>query len=1237
MLVVAEGSKGEGVRPPTAIATMAAAAAETDEQYRQFVSRYLNGLSDALNLHHGPRATGVKRNLQALADSDTITTSQKVVNARMALGADDALYLQSGLGLLWAGDPTHDVEHQLFPSSLGSSGLGDSTRRALKGGLASGIQRDMARLTTALVARLPALVYLLSVPEIGSYVRADLADARLLTNAPGSLAVLIERLITVPANERHLTRNAGGVAEWIDRIAADDDPEYLEELITACASLHGLYVRTDSDPSAASPMELADLYTSAAVDVALARDWNTAEAVLRGVRADRAYRNAPAGAPVAPPAPGGAPPPSRGAASRPPVVAARPRGAPVARPGLGASLPERTVPVGAGAADDDGEGTEMAVAVAPRKRRARGWMQGMLGAETGAHSFGTGGSLLAHPAVVPGVTHGNEHHRVELTQQQRELGAVAVFIAGAALREEFAQGLGRVRDIVLKPLGGMLALSASIAASPLWDDDMLRAARVAMARYDNAIDGNAGIDNTTDGLLDAAFGGRLVPTFVEMNGLTTPDGLTVLYSRATADGVVRSLYDDTLGTSRSVPLEVNEWLEKASYVANFDVGAAGAVNPLTNGSQLGAVPVPGPDPDVFSNRQVRGASAASTMRAYDEFAGSTQRFVSYAMQRGLVADHGPHEQAFLRPDARLNYTRGTAQAIDKLGVAPTPLDAQSVAAPSATPRVPGALLTRWRTRDTTPYRPGYPMDGTAVGVLRNHLRGMVQMVGPVEPEIRAAGVPTSEMEVSPWLSEVLRLRDAQSQALANTQRQVRWAPISNGAVNLPVVSYGAGASAGCAVATYEHLVENLNEQDEADARAAAAAPPPAVPDVVLRTEVNAVLRPSLRACLKLRQLPHMVVFDGLYADAVLTGGAAAGTEAMQRVMRGNRDRLPVPIYEYRTLLPTEREFGNHVVEIVPPAFSGVWKTDLRAHPQWQQSLEQLNAANPNQRRTVDVLSRFRERGALGRDADVLGVDNGFLTAVAQSSPYYVTELALAKLRAQSNQPASILAPPWGLEVPHLPLGLPFNDRKANARLMVARDRTNSGEPNSLSSLAAANPAPSPLAMLERRGVGVAEEDEETQTNRLTTAANLGLADISATFRLAPPPLTPSDAYTAAGIGADRVASAAYTARPTWLTTTASVDGLIEECFRLTTRMHELGRQAEALEDPDDDAQPESLPGFLERERRGAIWEDALREMSISQDKLYNFLRTMSGSLHEDINAVVEVEASFVIQTTATPT
>ena len=44
----------------------------------------------------------------------------------------------------------------------------------------------------------------------------------------------------------------------------------------------------------------------------------------------------------------------------------------------------------------------------------------------------------------------------------------------------------------------------------------------------------------------------------------------------------------------------------------------------------------------------------------------------------------------------------------------------------------------------------------------------------------------------------------------------------------------------------------------------------------------------------------------------------------------------------------------------------------------------------------------------------------------------------------------------------------------------------------------------------------------------------------------------------------------------------------------------------------------------ERLQRTALWSDALREIAVSNDRLYIFLRTLAGTLHETVEAVIEV-------------
>jgi len=45
----------------------------------------------------------------------------------------------------------------------------------------------------------------------------------------------------------------------------------------------------------------------------------------------------------------------------------------------------------------------------------------------------------------------------------------------------------------------------------------------------------------------------------------------------------------------------------------------------------------------------------------------------------------------------------------------------------------------------------------------------------------------------------------------------------------------------------------------------------------------------------------------------------------------------------------------------------------------------------------------------------------------------------------------------------------------------------------------------------------------------------------------------------------------------------------------------------------------------ERERRTAIWEDALRELAVSGDPLLAFLKQMAGTLHEEVQSIIKLE------------
>ena len=1087
-------------------------------EHKRFVERFLESLSSAIGTNGGGRTTGVKRSLDQVRNNSGMSASLKVLNARMALGADDQAYLSTGLGLLWAGDPNPDDEHLLFPSSMGGASVPASTRQAFTGAIAARVDQQIAQAMAALQERLPALLHVLSVPEVGRYVLDELDATDMRSTQPTSLGVLISNMATTlddyRAEGREKTPQERTADAWRDRLSQDDSEGHIEELIVACAVLVGLYMRSTSDRSVFSPMEVATRYTNAAVDVALMRDWSSMEGVMRAARAYRVQSTL--GEPPVPenargPATSDGPertsllqprePPRR--ASGPVLQAGEgpqpvPLGAPVSAPAPanGAVGDARVAgtddgpaePQGAGVAVEAAAETEpMAVAAPPTRAPAKsggGWMAGLLGprappapAEIGMHSEGEGGQI----------SRGNNHdatHRIERTQEQKQ---------DPNDYDTYMDTLGRVKDLVLEPLGVLGGMSMSLSASPLWNENLLP--------NPSGLDMTIRVRKTDLERLYSSTGTELRPSEAERVGYwdgANPRRADPNKARCTERTVVRALYQDALGPARKLPNEI-----KTGWYYQH-----GAQAPLpADKTQYKEFP---PGATELYDNTTRGARVDGVMAPYEAYSdgnGRTNRFVSYALMRGLTADYGPNER---NPNNRnMRYTRGQAMRSEDYGeTAPRSLPPPRNERPTRVPRV---LLNRWAGRDVN------------TGTLLTTLDKMIAM-----KEWASDG---GEMEVALPLSNSIRLLDPDKQSMQNTLREVRWAPVAKRASGSVAYapSYAPGARAASAAATYEHLIETLADTYQ---------------DTGPRTKVSEPLRASLRASLKLLQLPHLIQFDMEYKAAngsmplVMNPDRSNGGENQQMAPLWNANGSSML---FRTLLPTSREMGRNVSEILPPAFAGVWPV-TNLVPAW-------NPPKQDARRTVDLLTETRF--GLGTNANSTA---GALQELARLS---------TSTNPSDDSDARINAPDWGLSVPHLPIGITFSalDNTGQAATVNAGDR--------------------PGRFLES-SLEVGHRIEQLQY-------------------------------------------------PTWLTTDARVETLVRDCHRLAQELRELRIQRAALVLPDDPVEDEAIPSLVERERRGAIWEDALREMAISSDRLYNFLRSMSGTLHEDVNAVVEVEVSLALQ------
>ena len=848
------------------------AAAVRRHDHDQFVDRFLSGLTNALQMHQGQRATGVTQRIAGIAAAGrSIKTSQKVVDARMALGADDALYLQSGLGLLWAGDDNLDDEHLLFPSSMGNAAVQESTKDALKSGMVVHLNQQIDQLLGALAERLPALVHVLSLPEVGGYVRDDLQKAALLANAPqharaarggsGQGAATAARLGR--ARGRACGRGSSACSARTRRPSSRSSSRGAPRCRgCTCAATTRRRAR----------WRLPTRTQTARVDVALARDWSSMDSVMRGARAYKAMnqntaeKNTPGDG--APTYTGGTPTPA------PPRL----EQGDVATPGIGPRLP--TAPTGEVAGAAAAGGDDAVVAAPPKKARAGEWMAGLLDlvADVGAHSSKTAGLQRSGTA---------EEHRIERPVDQATGSRPDDVV--------YSTTITRAVALTLSPLGGQASLSMALAASPLWHDELVNrlgsqdALPTALLTADRMLDR---LDAATEGDAPTTIpGARLTPTTAEVRGVWNPTTGDVLQGRATNHTVVRSLYDDNLGVHRKTPEEIepNAWLpNKLPYRTAQDPPDAPGLRGL--GGRLN-----------IHNSLRRGAATTSVLRPWrtqdgqSGYADGDNRFVSYALQRGLTTSYGPDEVP--TDDAALNqthtpYWRGTSVQLSTDAAARAPRALPPTAHSPALTRVPDALVSQWQKRDRD----------AGTKATREGLQKIVRMA-----DVRDAAGAWRTTEVQLWHPNPLT--DEKEQSTANTLRAVRWAPLAMGDKEQARVTYGAAAIAACATATYEHLLATLSDNEQSGG-------------VGQLTPVAVEIRPAMRAALKLRQLPHMLAFDAeMSHPAVRDDG-----EYMQKLMSHD---APVPIFSYRTLMPTRRVVGDSVWETMPPAFSGVWSEQPR--------------------------------------------------------------------------------------------------------------------------------------------------------------------------------------------------------------------------------------------------------------------------------------------------------------------
>ena len=1042
------------------------------QEHEEFVSRFLKGLTNALQVHAGQRATGVTKSIADLGDSPKVSTSQKVVDARMALGADDSLYLQSGLGLLWAGDENMDDEHLLFPASMGAAGNSDGARDAVKATMIKSINEQITTLLKSLEERLPALVYLLSMREVYEHVKGEIESAKMLSPNDETLAVLLQGFAKdwKTENDRSglATGNGRKIQRWVANVQKDAYGPFFEELILFCASLQGLYLRTGDSDESRSPMELADLYTDAAVDTALTRDWSSAEGVIRAAHADAVGPTVGGGGD--PRAQAGATAKQRSKQEAPPARVAR--GEPV-----GVTL------AGMRAQPDAAYEAPSAKRVRIHEPDGGVWMAGLLGLATGVEV----GTDDADGDTADESLH---EHRFERAQDQKRPFTDADTTGNV--------GIERLRDMVLTPLGGQMGLSMAMGASPLWNPSLRN-----MPQDEAALDLEHPLQT-----LETYTGEKF-----------TPPDLNAVVEHPAFGQIVRSLFAQQ-GASpydhyRKLP-ESGNFMESLRTLSSPDPGDPPPPDPDPNtqddvsddeasvyGDALEepeGAPAPA-FPPIAPTRAKKNQGVMRPQGGDEGYSGTGNRFVSYALQRGLTADYGPHEAPLARKDKLLPYSRGVALPPQRRD-APSPLSSELVNV-AQLERVPLALYNQWSSRNKE----------------ASNLVEALKMLGSLgDPTgVKVDGRPQFlETEVTLSVSSRLRpeinVTGSVDQHLTNTMREVRWAPVGKrmSGGGRDEVIYNDASIAASASATYEHLIATLTDTaqgqkyNDRNQR-------------VRGTPVPQPLRGAMRAALKLHQLPHMLKFnqklqesDGDMQKAMIEG--TKGLKALKLAINGYPTVQGSDLY--RTIVPTTRVLKGNVREVTPSALSGVWSVKLRS----------------------------------GLETNLTAIDLIAKTAYKLGTEEPTTKAALDKLGELAKGPEAlgedaIPAPTWGISVPNLPLGFTY----------------------------ASNPD------LPLPDFGVSRSDTGNWDTRTEWHDKFALGKHA--------PCEPERADS----------------HPKWLDSSAKVESLISDCYLLAVRVRELRLQRDAFrEQRRDDAPQGGVTRVVERERRGAIWEDALREMSISQ-------------------------------------
>ena len=93
-----------------------------------------------------------------------------------------------------------------------------------------------------------------------------------------------------------------------------------------------------------------------------------------------------------------------------------------------------------------------------------------------------------------------------------------------------------------------------------------------------------------------------------------------------------------------------------------------------------------------------------------------------------------------------------------------------------------------------------------------------------------------------------------------------------------------------------------------------------------------------------------------------------------------------------------------------------------------------------------------------------------------------------------------------------------------------------------------------------------------------------------------------------------------------------IEALLRHGLHICTTLNKYKCEQKAIEDSKKEGRVSSKPADdYARERREAVWTDALREACIAGDRLYAFVRQLSGTISENVDAVCQIDEGMLVR------